>query len=110
MNRFFPARHNAEQRVIEEELTGEPAARSIREIYRALLHWSATHGIARKRAETPYEFRARLDKRLPLAEPELSVVTEAYTETRYGRAMPNEGDVVRVQEAWTQLRQRQFPS
>ena len=108
--RFFPRRNNELQQATIEEMTGEPAARSIREIYRALLRWSAARGIARKRAETPYEFRARLDKRLPLAEPELSVVTEAYTATRYGRIVPNEGDVARVREAWTHLQQKQHPS
>lgn len=108
--RFFPTRAREQSQAIAEEMTGEPSARSIREIYRALLRWSAARGIARKRAETPYEFRARLDKRLPLAEPELSIVTEAYTATRYGQAVPNESDVARVREAWIQLQQRQFPS
>ena len=108
--RFFPRRNNKSQQIAVEEMTGEPAARSIREIYRAFLRWSAARGIARKRAETPYEFRARLDKRLPLAEPELSVVTEAYTATRYGRVVPNESDVAHVREAWTHLQQKQYPS
>ena len=108
--RFFPIRQQEQRQAIAEEITGEPTARSIREIYRALLGWSAARGIARKRAETPYEFRSRLDKRLPLAEPELSIVTEAYTATRYGRVVPDENDVARVREAWTQLQQRQFPS
>ncbi|HCI80521.1 MAG TPA: hypothetical protein DHW02_12615 [Ktedonobacter sp.] len=108
--RFFPTRSREQSQAISEEITGKPTARTIREIYRALLRWSAARGLARKRAETPYEFRTRLSQRLPLAEPELSLVTEAYTATRYGRAVPNEDDVARVREAWTQLQQRQFPS
>ena len=84
----------------------EPTARSIREVYRAMLAWASAHGYPRKRDETPYEFRTRLGVRLPFTEPELSTVTEAYTAIRYGRAVPSEAEVAHVQQTWMQLQQK----
>ncbi len=86
--------------------TSEPTARSIREVYRAMLRWASAHGYPRKRDETPYEFRARLGVRLPFIEPELSTVTEAYTAIRYGRVVPSEAEVAHVQQTWMQLQQK----
>jgi len=76
----------------------------VREIYRAMLHWAANRGYPRKCDETPYEFRVRLHTRLPFTEPELSIVTEAYTAIRYGRVIPTEAEVANVQQTWSQLR------
>ncbi len=105
--RLFP-RHAVEvpgQGSIDDVAT-EPTARTIREVYRAMLRWAADRGYPRKRDETPYEFRLRLHTRLPLTEPELSTVTDAYTATRYGRAVPSEDEVAYVQRTWSQLRQK----
>ncbi len=89
-----------------EEMPLEPAARSIREIYKALLRRAAARGYPRKKEETPYEFRQRLDERLPVSEPELTTVTEAYTATRYGEVVPDEAEVAEVRQAWTALEQK----
>jgi len=105
--RLFP-QHAVEvsgQGSIDDTAT-EPTARTIREVYRAMLRWAADRGYPRKRDETPYEFRLRLHTRLPLTEPELSTVTDAYTATRYGRAVPSEDEVAYVQRTWSQLRQK----
>jgi len=105
--RLFP------QRAVEvpgqgsiDDVATEPTARSIREVYRAMLRWAADRGYPRKRDETPYEFRLRLHTRLPLTEPELGTVTEAYTAIRYGRVVPSEDEVAHVQQIWSQLRQK----
>lgn len=104
--RLFSRHRKMGQGGMREKLTSELSVRSIREIYRALLHWSSVRGVPRRQAETPYEFRTRLHRRLPSLEPELSIVTEAYTETRYGVVEPDEDEVVRVREAWRRLRQK----
>ncbi len=105
--RFFPPGAVGEQQQgVEEDMPGEPTARSIREIYRAMLRWAAGRGYPRKKDETPYEFRSRLNERMPLAEPELGTVTEAYTAIRYGRVVPSEAEVARVQQVWMQLQQK----
>lgn len=100
--RFFsrPAAEVKEQP--ETPITeGGPTARSIREIYRLLLKRAAGRGYARKKDETPYEFRQRLDEKTPLAEPGLELITEAYTATRYGGVEPGESEAARVRGAWS---------
>ena len=105
--RFFPQGAPAEEKATASVLLqGEPMARSIREIYRALLGWAASRGYPRKKYETPYEFQTRLHEHLAEAEPELGVVTEAYTAIRYGEVVPDVSEVVQVQNTWVNLQQR----
>ena len=92
--------------VVTEEIQGEPAARSIREIYRAFLKKAARRGFPRKRFETPYEFKQRLDEKVPLAEPQLEIITEAYALTRYGGDVPDDAQLERVRGEWVELDQK----
>jgi Domain of unknown function (DUF4129) len=104
--RFLPKQAAQEEQVLIEAIQGEPTARSVREIYRALLKRAATLGYPRKKNETPYEFKQRLDAQTPLAQPQIALVTEVYTATRYGGAVPDEAEVARVRQEWTQLEQK----
>ncbi len=92
--------------VVTEEIHAEPAARSIREIYRAFLKRAARRGFPRKRFETPYEFKQRLDEKVPFAEPQLEVITEAYALTRYGGEVPDEAQLELVRKKWIELDQK----
>jgi Domain of unknown function (DUF4129) len=92
--------------IVIEEIKGEPAVRNIREIYRALLKKAARHGYPRKRFETPYEFKQRLDEKVPLIEPQLKVITEAYAFTRYGGSVPDEAQLAQVRSNWLVLDQK----
>ena len=92
--------------VVMEEIKGEPAARSIREIYRAFLKKAARRGYPRRMFETPYEFRQRLDEKMPFAEPQLEVITEAYAFTRYGGDVPDEAHLAQVRSNWVELDQK----
>lgn len=108
LRRLFPQRATQEekQETWEEITGGEPAARTIREIYRALLKKAAYRGYTRRKDETPYEFKQRLDDKVPIAEPQLEVITEAYALTRYGGNVPDEAEVRRVRGIWTELDQK----
>ena len=86
-----------------EVIKGEPAARSIREIYRAFLQKASRHGYPRRRFETPYEFKERLDENVPLTEPQLELITEAYTCTRYGGEVPDEAQLAQIRSQWVEL-------
>ena len=86
-----------------EEIKGEPAARSIREIYRALLQKATRHGYPRRRFETPYEFEQRLDEKVPLIEPQLELITEAYALTRYAGEVPDEVQLAQIRSHWIEL-------
>jgi hypothetical protein len=92
------------------EIPGEPTARTIREIYRALLSWAAGRGYARKKDETPHEFQQRLHKGLSYSEPELGTITDAYSLVRYGEAVPEESEVTLVQGQWMALQRKEQPS
>jgi Domain of unknown function (DUF4129) len=89
-----------------EEIKGEPAARSIREIYRAFLQKASRHGYPRRRFETPYEFKERLDENVPLTEPQLELITEAYTSTRYGGEVPDEAQLAQIRSHWVELNRK----
>ncbi|HEX6477957.1 MAG TPA: DUF4129 domain-containing protein [Ktedonobacteraceae bacterium] len=108
LRRLFPehATQEEKQETWEEITGGEPAARTIREIYRALLKKAAYRGYARKKDETPYEFKQRLDDKVPLTEPQLEVITGAYTLTRYGGNVPDDAEVARVRGVWAELDQK----
>ncbi len=86
-----------------EEIKGEPAAISIREIYRAFLRKAARHGYPRKRFETPNELKQRLDEKVPLTEPHLELITEAYAFTRYSGEVPDEARLAQIRENWAEL-------
>ena len=106
-HRFFPsAQKQEEQEEKLSELQGEPTVRTIREIYRLLLRWAASRGYPRRKDETPYEFRQRLDERLPMTEPQLESITEAYSATRYGGIIPDEAEVARLRQQWAELEQK----
>src|SRR5205085_1256519 len=89
-----------------EMMAPDPAARDIREIYRALLKKAASRGYSRKKHETPLELRQRLDEGVPLVEPQLEMITEAYSLVRYSGSLPDEDDVAAVQSRWRELDQK----
>ncbi|HWZ20945.1 MAG TPA: DUF4129 domain-containing protein, partial [Ktedonobacteraceae bacterium] len=86
-----------------EKIQGEPAARSVREIYRSFLRKATMHGYPRRRFETPYEFKQRLDEKVPLTEPQLELITEAYVITRYGSEVPDEAHLAQIRTNWIEL-------
>jgi hypothetical protein len=92
--------------VVTEETTGDPAARSVREIYRAFLKKAARRGFPRKRFETPNEFKHRLEEKVPVTEPQLEMITEAYTLTRYGGEVLDEAQLMQVHRTWVELDQK----
>lgn len=97
-------RGRTEQSAIDDILLAEPATRSIRQIYRALLKRAANIGQPRAMDETPYEFRQRLHAGGALSGPELELITEAYVLARYSGNQPGENDVSRVKTHWETLK------
>lgn len=106
--RLFPRAATAvdERAAPAEQIQGEPAARSMREIYRAFLKKAANRGYSRRRHETPYELKLRIDEKVSLVEPQLEVITEAYALTRYGGNAPDEAQLEIVRNNWVELDQK----
>ncbi|GHO44630.1 DUF4129 domain-containing protein [Ktedonospora formicarum] len=112
--RIFPRREEPANVTsqVAETMNAEPAVRTIREIYRALLQWSAYRGLHRKQEETPSEFEKRLSERLVSGEgeQELHVMTNAYLLTRYGGYIPDESMVGHIQQEWQSFQQKSSTS
>ena len=105
--RFFSRKTAAAvEQAAPEAITGGQAARSVREIYRLLLRRAADRGYPRKKDETPYEFRQRLNEKTPLAQPRLELITGVYAATRYGELEPGESEVAQVRGAWAEVEQQ----
>jgi hypothetical protein len=106
--RFFGRKKQAEEvQPVAAEITGEPAARTVREVYRALLRWAAGRGYPRAKDETPYEFQQRLQEKLPQSMPQLGSITDAYALVRYGESVPDEREVAQVQREWQALQHKE---
>lgn len=105
--RFFPPRAIVEEeQTVLDDRKAAPAVRNIREMYRAMLKRAAGRGYSRLRIETPYEFQQRLDGRTPLASPHIAPITDVYTAIRYGDIVPDEAEVGRIRQEWSELEQQ----
>lgn len=58
--------------------------------------------------QTPREYGTDLARRLPEIGPEVSVVVEVYTRSRYGNRALSEADDASVIEAWRKIRRILF--
>jgi hypothetical protein len=106
--RFFGRKKQAEEAQLSAaEIMGEPTARTVRGIYRALLRWAAGHGYPRAKDETPYEFQQRLQDKLPRSMPEVGTITDAYALVRYGESVPDEHEAALVQGEWQALQRKE---
>lgn len=92
--------------VIEQESIHEPAVRSIREIYRAMLQRASMRGYPRQKSETPHEFRGRVHAQMPEGDIALATVTTAYEGVRYGGNVPSDEEIEQVKGAWQHLQQQ----
>ena len=63
----------------------------VRELYRRLLEEGRVAGFPRKERETPFEYQATLERRLPADQDALARITQDYVAVRYGeQAMSSE--------------------
>lgn len=108
LRRFFPrnALAGTEQVSPGAQDNAPPAVRTIREIYRALLRKAASRGHTRRRDETPYEFRQRLQAHDPHSEPQLGLLTEAYTLARYSGTAPAQHELEAARRHWRELEEQ----
>ena len=97
--------HNLPAREVGNDV---PAANTMREIYRRLLTDAAKLGHPRAPTETPYEFVARLAQQFPFVEPQLLLITEVYTLTRYSGSIPEEAEVAQMRNLLLMLEQKGF--
>ena len=80
------------------------AAARIRQVYAELLDLCESLGQPRRDAVTPLEFLPCIEKIFPGFNPEISLITKAYLDVRYGLLPENKNDIADIESAWTNLR------
>jgi hypothetical protein len=76
----------------------------IRELYRGLLWEGKQAGLAKKSADTPYEYQGTLGKVVPGERASLAALTEAYVQVRYGHTVIGGEHAVGLVRQWLRLR------
>ncbi len=77
---------------------------SIRRIYASLNALAAERGYPRGQSQTPYEYRAVLQRAWPEQSAEISFLTEAYVRAHYGSVQDATDTLQRAREAWEVIR------
>ena len=77
---------------------------TIREIYQGVLTEGRSVGLPRRRPETPYEYKGRLQSGFPPGGVELQEITEAYAAHRYGRVDTTDEQLGMLNQLWYRLR------
>jgi hypothetical protein len=82
-----------------------PEVASVRQLYGQFLHWAASGGYPRGKAQTPSEFEFVLSDAISENQPELEFITREYINARYGPVTPTQEDLNRLKESWKKLKQ-----
>ena len=75
----------------------------LRQLYVDLQRWAANSGWPRQPQQTPLEFRQALSVALPSGQEDLTLITEAYIQMRYGQLSPTTHHR-QLEESWKRLR------
>jgi len=83
---------------ISGERPSDTGLRDIRQVYRALLRWAATHGHPRARATTTLELAESLAADRSLAGADVAAITRCYNDARYGEQAIAEPELEHARE------------
>jgi len=81
---------------------------SVAILYRRLLKWGARKGYTRNPAQTPNEYLERLLETWPQAAIDLSLITESFVRTCYGKAAPTKAELHDLNESWKRISQNRY--
>jgi hypothetical protein len=76
----------------------------VRKIYRHLLHEGKHSGIPRRKHETVTEYARRLEKSIPAGTEPVGIITEYYSDVRYGNISLQEEKVDQANTLWGTVR------
>jgi hypothetical protein len=79
------------------------AAARIRQIYSDLLELCEDLGMPRPNAVTPLEFIPRINQLFPEFQPEITLITIAYLDVRYGLMPENQNELTNIETAWIKV-------
>jgi hypothetical protein len=78
----------------------------VRYFYRSTLRRAADGGLARRKAQTPYEYSATLAQRLPEAQQDIAELTDAFVVAEYSPRPIGQADAQRARRPWERVRRR----
>jgi hypothetical protein len=76
----------------------------IRYFYRSTLQRAAAHGLKRRPAETPYEYKETLAHLLPDAQPDINELTDSFMNAQYSSRLIAPEDARRARGPWERMR------
>lgn len=76
----------------------------VRYFYLSAARRAAQAGEPRRPSQTPYEYRAALERHFPDLEPDLSGLTEAFVQARYGQRTIEPGEAKAVKPLWERIK------
>jgi hypothetical protein len=85
-------------------LGGSSPRERVRALYMSTLSRAAGQGIVRRDSQTPYEYEAVLEPRVPTAADDVEQLTEAFVKARYAQHPIGDEDVAAAHDAWLRLR------
>ncbi len=85
-------------------LRGLDARRQVYFFYLTLVRRSEEGGFPRRRSQTPYEYAASLERKLPEVDKEIDALTAAFVEARYSQRPVASDEARRVKAAWGRIR------
>ena len=83
------------------------AAMTIRRLYVRATREAAKRGLARKAAQTPYDFLPDMQHAFPTAEADARTITEAYVAAHYGQVPDSQAALDALRAAWERMRSTQ---
>jgi hypothetical protein len=78
----------------------------VRYFYRSTLRRAADGGLARSRAQTPYEYSATLAHHLPEAQNDIAELTDAFVVAEYSPRPIEQADAQRARRPWERVRRQ----
>lgn len=78
----------------------------VRYFYRSTLRRASQHGLPRRPGQTPYEYQEVLRTRLPEAQEDIVVLTDAFVQAQYSPRMVDDTDVRAIRGPWQRVRRR----
>jgi hypothetical protein len=76
----------------------------LRYYYLSMARRAAQAGQSRHPGQTPYEYRATLDERIPELEPDLAGLTDAFVQARYSHQPVEREDAAAMKPLWQRLK------
>jgi hypothetical protein len=81
---------------------------TVQQFYRRLLKWGQRKGCPRQSFQTPYEYLEGIAALLPPATADLSLITDCFVRSCYGRSLPGPDELRHLGESWERIKKNRY--